>query len=477
MKTWKRPLYLAACMLVSYLLVGCSSGDFAAGPAPGTTFRGALALMKAAPDTRFAVLDFTDGAGSFTAYGKVVGDETFYRVSALKGIHLIERQKLGAILEEHRLEQSGLVSGDDRERLGRLLGVDILIMGSYVYEGDRVRVTGRYTDVKTGEIKGTFAYYLGEKSKSATGTGKIEEEPASCEPYEKMIEPYMRDLRAPAMVEKAVGAAITIPYTMKCRHVHREIMGTFARGGFYPERYVRFLHDSVVAIPDPQEMERKSSVFYYYQSDEKIDEREWNTGLLSMKNANERVIRNIVYFIHNRGHRQDEQLLLKRIDMLMGLSAAGAFGRPIPLNQDQMFQIIVRVGAPDETTRLIRLYLLEKYAPSLQKDKKNLSFLLSYSEKSLISETDRPSRQKFYSHIGALFAAADPEGKNDLCLQLLRFTSEMHNRHGKEDAAALRELSVKLSPWFCHAVTQVRRDYRLKSAVGVLQKYNIQCGP
>ena len=477
MKIGERPLYIVPFVLVFHLVTGCSSGDFAAGPAPESTFRGAQTIMKAAPETRFAVLDFTDGAGSFTAYGKVVGDETFYRLSALRGIQMIERQKLGVILEEHRLEQSGLVSGGERERLGRLLGADILIMGSYIYEGDRVRVTGRYTDAKTGEIKGTFAYHLGEKSRSSAGAAKIEEEPADCGPYEKKIEPHMRDLRTPAMVEKAVDVAITIPFTMKCRHVHREIMGTFARGGFYPERYVRFLHDAVVAIPDPEEMERKSSVFYYYQSDEKIDEREWNTGLLAMKNANERVIRNIVFFILNRGHQQDERVLMKRIDTLMGLAATGAFGRPVPLSQDQMFQIIVRVGAPAETTRNIRLYLLEKYAPSIQKDRKNLSFLLSYSEKSLISETDRASRHRFYRHIGVIFAAADPEGKNDLCLQLVRFTSEMHNRHGKEDAAELRALSLELSPWFCHAVTQVRRDYRLKSAVGVLQKYDIKCGP
>ncbi len=474
---WKRPPYPAAFVLVCLMIYGCSSGDFAAGPTPGSTFRGAQTIIKAAPEKRFAVLDFTDGAGSFTAYGKVVGDETFYRISALKGIHLIERQKLNAVLDEHRMEQSGLVSGDDRERLGRLLAVDILIVGSYVYEGDRVKVSGRYTDVRTGEIKGTFSYHLGEKSKSVTGTGKVEEEPASCEPYEKKIEPHMRDLRTPAMVEKAVDVAITIPFTMKCRHVHRDIMGTFARGGFYPDRYVRFLHDAVVAIPDPEEMERKSSVFYYYQSDDKIDEREWNTGLLSMKNANERVIRNIVFFILNRGHQQDERVLMIRIDMLMGLAATGAFGRPIPLTQDQMFQIIVRVGSPVETTRNIRLYLLEKYAPSIQKDKKNLSFLLSFSEKSLISEEDQASRHKFYRNIGDIFAAADPEGKNDLCLQLVRFMSEMHNRHGKDDAAELRALSLELSPWFCHAVTQVRRDYRLKSAVGILQKYDIKCRP
>lgn len=468
--------YLVPPLSMLILFSGCASGDFSAGASAESTFRGAHTIIQASPETRFAVLDFTDSAGAFTAYGKVIGDETFYRVSALKGIRLMERRRLDAILEEHRLEQSALVSAGGRERLGGLLGVDVLIVGSYVYDGDRVKVNGRYTDVRSGEIKGTFVYYLGEKMKVSTVALRTEDEPGTCEPYEKRLEPYMRDLRTPASVEKAVDIAITIPYTMKCRHVHRGVMGTFARGGLYPDRYIRFLHDTVVAIPDPEEMERKSSVFYYYRSDEKIDEREWNTGILAMKNANARVTGAIVSFILNRGHPQDERLLLKRIDILMELAAAGALGRPVPVSRDQMFQRIMSVGPPGETTRSMRLYLLEKYAPALARDKKNLSYLLSYSEKSLISETDRPSRTRFYRNIAGIFSTADPEGKNDLCLQLIGFTAEMHNRHGKDDDAELREFAVTLSPWYCHAMTQVRSDYRLKSAAGVLQKYGIRCG-
>lgn len=461
--------------LALLLYIQCSTlseGEFD-GTSFESTFHGALTIMKSNPKARFAVLDFTDSAGSFTAYGKVIGDETFYRLSTLKGLILIERQRLASILEEHQLKQSGLISGRMGE-LGQILPVDIIVVGSYIFEGDRIKVNGRFTEIKTGEIKGTFVYYLN----SPYGRGSVidipVEEPTSCEPYEEMIEPVMRDLRTPGMIENAVKTAIQIPYSMKCRQIHQRIMSTFKRGGIYPEPYKQFLHDTVISIKNPEEIERKTAVFYYFQSDKKIDEMEWNTGILSMRNANERTIRRVVYFILNRGESQDENILYKRIDILMALTENGAFGKPRTLTTDKMFQTIFRTGPPNETTRNIRLYLLEKYA-HLPKDNRNLSLILSYSEKTLVYEKDPLVRARLYNHIRKIFSAADPRDRNSPVLQLIRFIFEMHHRYGKTDKAELSRLSLALSPWFCYAATQTRRDYRLQSAVRILQAYRIKC--
>ena len=472
MNRHNRAFIIPLALLLSIQCSTLSEGDFA-GTSFESTFHGALTIMKASPKTRFAVLDFTDSAGSFTAYGKVIGDETFYRLSSLKGINLIERQRLASILEEHQLQQSGLISGKTKE-LGQILPVDIIVVGSYIFDGDRIKVNGRFTDIKTGEIRGTFVYYLN----SPYGRGKvidIPDEPSSCEPYERMIEPVMRDLRTSGMIENAVKTAIQIPYSMRCHKIHRRIMSIFKRGGIYPEPYKQFLHDTVISIKNPEEIERKTAVFYYFQSDKKIDEMEWNTGILSMRNANERIIRRVVYFILNRGESQDENVLYKRIDILMGLTENGAFGKPRTLIPEKMFQTIFRTGPPNETTRNIRLYLLEKYAYLLAKDNRYLSLILTYSEKTLVYEKDPIVRARLYNHIGKIFSATEPEEKNSLALQLVRFTYEMHRRYGKTDKAELSRLSLALSPWFCYAATQTRRDYRLRSAVRILQAYRIKC--
>jgi len=474
MKTADWPVHLLVIVLMCCVACRSSSEGQLAGPSPKRIFRHAVVLMKSNPEIRFAVFDFTDGSGSFTAYGKIIGDETFLRLSSLKGIHLLERQRLGAILDEHSLGQSGLLSGETRERLGRVLPADIIVTGSYVFDGDRIRVNGRFTEIKTGEIKGTFMYYLGGPETKAETVRKAEDE-INCEPYEKMIEPVMRDLRTPAMVEKAVRTAINIPYTMKCRGIHQGIMGTFARGGLYPEQYVRFLRETVIAIPNPEEKERKTAVFHYFQSDNKIDELEWNPGILSLRNSSEMVARRVVYYMLNRCRPQDETLLLRRIDTLMGLAGAGAFGKPRTLSREQMFQAIFRAGPPEETTRMIRLYLLDTYAQGMPRNVRNLSCILSYSEKSLISEKDKGARRRFYEHIGTIFASTDPGERGDLALNLIWFINEMHYRHGKEDARELRALSTGLGPWFCYALTQTKSDYRLKSAIPIIRTYNIKC--
>jgi hypothetical protein len=184
----------------------------------------------------------------------------------------------------------------------------------------------------------------------------------------------------------------------------------------------------------------------------------------------------VVGFILNRGQAQDEAVLQRRVDMLMALSGAGAFGKPLTLTQEQMFRAVFSVGPPNETTRGMRLYLLEKYARALPRDEKNLSHILSYSQKSLVPEKDPRARKKFYYHIRDIFSSADPNEENGMALQLIRFTEEMHYRYGKEDAPELRALSLALAPWFCYSATRVRSDYRLQSAIGILKKYNIQCG-
>jgi TolB-like protein len=472
--------YRIFCIITMALFIYCncsSSSENFYGGSYESTFRGASDIMKSKPETRFAVLDFTDSSGSFTAYGKVIGDETFYRLSSLKGINLIERQKLSAIMEEHQLEQSGLISGRSDERTGKILPVDIIVVGSYIFESDRIRVNGRFTDVTSGEIKGTFVYYLkspyGDKGQ---GIDIPEDEPLDCSAYEKMITPVLRDLRTPAKIENAVRTAITIPFTMKCYSIHQHIMTTFKRGGIYPELYKQFLRNTVISIGDPEEMKRKTAVFYYFQSDKKIDEMEWNTGILSMKNASERTIRRIVFFILNRGESQDEKILRNRIDMLMALTGDGLFGKPRILTRDKMFNTIFRVGMANETTLGIRLYMLEKYASTLPKDKLNMSLILSYSEKTLVHEKDPQNRKRVYDHLSRLLSSIKPEDQYGLTYQLISFIFEIHYRYGKTDKDELRKLSLALSRWLCYATTQIRRDYRLRSAIRILQAYKIKCG-
>jgi len=433
-------------------------------------------LVKTDAMLRFGVFDFTDGAGSFTAFGILVGDETLYRLSVIKGIRLVERKRLQALISEANLEQSGLTTADPVARYGKILPVDILVTGSYVPVGDRIRVNGRFTDVHSGEIKDTFVYFL--DNPRSNGKRKIEKEQKSsdCSRYEKMIEPALRDLRTKRQIEEATRVAISIPYTYACRQVHKEIMSVFRRGKIYPPSYHRFLHNTIIAIPDPEEVERKQAVLYYLSSDKNVTEAEWNTGLLAMKNASSWTIRRLISLVVNF-RDQDEETLIRRADQLIELTGEGVFGRPHVVKQDWMFiALFTRGMANRPAIQNLRLHLLEKYPDLISRDPNSLSSVIRAVEKSIIgAKNDREVRLRFYERTGELFSTIDPEEKNGTAYSMLQFLHEIMYRFGKQDKKEQEVLVRKLSPWLCYTVTQTRRDYRLSSVVPLLEKYRIEC--
>jgi hypothetical protein len=75
-------------------------------------------------------------------------------VSLMKrGYTVIERTQLEAILRELKIELTGLIDQSDMVRIGKLLKIDALIMGSFEDEGGWLKSsTMRMIDVATGEL-------------------------------------------------------------------------------------------------------------------------------------------------------------------------------------------------------------------------------------------------------------------------------------------------------------------------------------
>ncbi|MFT5587547.1 MAG: curli biogenesis system outer membrane secretion channel CsgG [Cognaticolwellia sp.] len=69
-----------------------------------------------------------------------------------KGIQVVERAKLQAILDELELGHSGKVDGDTAAQVGKLLGAKWLILGSYFELMGTLRIDARLVRVETGEI-------------------------------------------------------------------------------------------------------------------------------------------------------------------------------------------------------------------------------------------------------------------------------------------------------------------------------------
>jgi TolB-like protein len=72
------------------------------------------------------------------------------------GARIVERVELQAVLDELKLGHSAVVDKDTSAKVGKLLGAEYLLMGSYFSLGGTLRVDARLVRVETGEIVHAF---------------------------------------------------------------------------------------------------------------------------------------------------------------------------------------------------------------------------------------------------------------------------------------------------------------------------------
>ncbi|MCA9517718.1 MAG: hypothetical protein KC635_22415, partial [Myxococcales bacterium] len=104
-----------------------------------------------------AVSDFDNHAAS-AAYGaleKGLADMLVTDLAVADDLQLVEREKLSAVVEELKLGQSGLIDPKTAQKMGRLLGADLVLTGSIVAIEPEMRLDARIVAVETGEVLAT----------------------------------------------------------------------------------------------------------------------------------------------------------------------------------------------------------------------------------------------------------------------------------------------------------------------------------
>jgi len=105
---------------------------------------------------RVAVLDFNgfmmgEGGGS-VALGKAIAAMLVTEFSGREGLQVVERQELRALLDEQDLSMSGRMDESQAIEIGRLLGVQYVLLGAVTSIVDQLRMDIRAVDVETSEI-------------------------------------------------------------------------------------------------------------------------------------------------------------------------------------------------------------------------------------------------------------------------------------------------------------------------------------
>ena len=105
---------------------------------------------------RVAILDFNgfmmgEGGGS-VALGKAIAAMLVTEFSGRDGIQVVERQEIRALLDEQDLSMSGRLNEEQAIQIGRLLGVQYVLLGAVTSIVDQLRMDIRAVDVETSEI-------------------------------------------------------------------------------------------------------------------------------------------------------------------------------------------------------------------------------------------------------------------------------------------------------------------------------------
>jgi len=107
-------------------------------------------------EIRIAVLAFDNESLTdpveFEPFRRGIADALVCGLSQGKGFGVIERTRIEALLSELRLNASGLVDPESAQRLGRILGVQALVLGSFAVVEDQARIDARIAEVETGHV-------------------------------------------------------------------------------------------------------------------------------------------------------------------------------------------------------------------------------------------------------------------------------------------------------------------------------------
>lgn len=104
---------------------------------------------------RIAVLPFSPAGRPDAEGGLILAERLVSRLAGSGALEVVERTHLDKVLEEQRLGSSGALDPRQAREMGRLLGVDAIVTGTFTPMADRrVEVHARLIDAQTARILG-----------------------------------------------------------------------------------------------------------------------------------------------------------------------------------------------------------------------------------------------------------------------------------------------------------------------------------
>ena len=111
------------------------------------------ALGKTLEVQKVAVLAFENhGEERYSGFVGGIADMLMTSLGQAEGLQLIERLQIEKALANFHLELSGPIDTEAAVEVGKWLGADAVVLGSFIRFGDEFRIDARIIDAQTGEL-------------------------------------------------------------------------------------------------------------------------------------------------------------------------------------------------------------------------------------------------------------------------------------------------------------------------------------
>ncbi len=447
---------------------------------------------------RVAVLNFRDRDGGEELMAAVT-DEVIRQLGSFPELILLERSRLKEILDEQALGKSGILRPEDLSKIGRLVQADVVVSGFYTAtDRTRVRVDGRFTGIVTGEVLGTFSFWmrLGEGKRPKPVPGEVE---ARCEAVARPVMEALGDLRTPDRIEALVQVAIRIPFDENCGLIHLRIIATLERHQLFPQRYRDFLAATLRSLEDPDARydRRPIPILRFFSADGLVDPVEWESALTFLEGARAWIPREqrrmaggwVYYRFLFSGWREEQSVRRARIDELMQKARERKLGRPTVATEAAILERLIRgLGSVRREARHIafsdQLYAFRKYSSALRGDRRATSRILGSLTRAYLHAEAEPADRRQMRDALVEFIAAEP--KTEWLAQIAwKWMNEVEAHltgrlvMAKPGQADLREdlkrINHGLREWICTSIERERGE-RLKAAhVAYAGRHGVFC--
>jgi TolB-like protein len=139
---------LLACLLLANAATATRVAHAADAPKPA----GAKPAGAKAPTVAVLYFDYEGKRDELAVLKTGLAQILISDLGAVDSCRVVERARLQALLDEQKLGQSGKIDRATAARVGKLLGAQMLVLGSFFDLGTTLRVDARLVEVETGRI-------------------------------------------------------------------------------------------------------------------------------------------------------------------------------------------------------------------------------------------------------------------------------------------------------------------------------------